>query len=119
MEDAEICDMELDSIAIVGAKRYINMRKKGTSALLPPPRDIDADTLLMERQAEEMTPSQLATYNIELLRRIEGFLFLFDSNVGGSEDFPLQLIAENQKTMSLFKEELGKVRNAVGCLTEV
>ena len=119
MEDTEICDMELDAIVVTGAQRYLNSRRKGTSALLPPDRDVEADNLLMERQAEELSNGQLAIYHLELLRRAENLLFFIDANMGGTDDFPLQLFADNPATMRAFKEELKKVRNAVGCLTEV
>ena len=118
MEES-VDDMILNTVVLEGARRCINSRRQGTSAIFPEERGDSWSNQILEAQRDRLTPNQLAVYQLELLKRADALLQFFDSNVGGSDEFPLQLIAESFETLDAFHDFLSSLRSAVGVLTEV
>lgn len=117
MDDLD--ELLIDEIAMDGSRRCANYHRKGTSVLFPDARGKAWSSHILEHHRTKVAPGQVTARHHELLKRADALLRFLDSNVGGSEEFPLQLYAESYETLEVFNEQLDRVRAAVGILTEV
>lgn len=112
-------DIILDAVALEGARRCINRRRSGSSALIPDDPFLGELEEIAQRQKETFSPEDLTTYQTLLLKRAKMWLEFWDANVGGSVEFPVVMAGENGETLDLMESLLTELRMAVGVLSEV
>jgi len=119
MRDKSSLHAAIHTAALEGARRCANSRDLGTAASVPPIRFIGQELELCARQRVVFKQASLDILQVELLKRATSFLEFWDTNVGGTDEFPLVLHGDHIEAINLLNTQLSKLQAAVGVLSEV
>lgn len=79
----------------------------------------DPEKLVNRQLAVMKDPEALSRSYLELLSRTHKFVEFLNHNMGNSDDWPMQLLAESEEAYNLFESLFSRIEVSVGMLTEV
>lgn len=118
MDDGHALDAFLYVVAGLGQRRCDGLDNNNTSAIVPHERDqVWCDKI--KQQWRNHSPQNMENYHVELLRRAEQLINFISANVGKTDDFPIQLVAETEETDGELQSCIESLRVSVNFLTEI
>lgn len=112
---------QLERALEMGVTRSKNEQQLFSPLYIPqdPEWYADPEQLVNKQLAAMKDPEALSRSYLELLARTHKFVEFVNHNMGDSDDWPMQLLAESYEAYDLFDKLFSRIETSVGSLTEM